>query len=165
MDVLPRPTAAAGRAARPAAAMETAAAGGAANLAASYAAVQSNLRKQYYGDLVDLRGALLNTMNQAPQRAANLHLKMQLIDSALQMLEVGAAAEALTLRCLCPAGTAQRQKLLLRLLLHELHQWPCRRRQAAQPPSPNCLAIQRGPPAPLPALPACLPACRRPSPA
>lgn len=51
---------------------------------------QSNLRKQFYGDLVDLRGALLNTMSVAPHRASSLHVKMHLIDSALHMLEVGA---------------------------------------------------------------------------
>lgn len=55
---------------------------------------QSNLRKQFYGDLVDLRGALLNTMSVAPHRASSLHIKMHLIDSALHMLEVGAAAGA-----------------------------------------------------------------------
>lgn len=54
-------------------------------------APQSNLRKQFYGDLVDLRGALLNTMSVAPHRAPSLHIKMHLIDSALHMLEVGAA--------------------------------------------------------------------------
>lgn len=53
------------------------------------ACLQSNLRKQFYGDLVELRGALLNTMTLEPQRSGNLHLKLQLIDSALQMLEVG----------------------------------------------------------------------------
>lgn len=69
------------------AAYSDAAAGG-GNLAASYAAVQSSLRKQFYGDLVELRGALLNTMSLAPHRAASLHPKMNLIDSALLMLEV-----------------------------------------------------------------------------
>ncbi|EFN53600.1 hypothetical protein CHLNCDRAFT_136829 [Chlorella variabilis] len=64
-----------------------AAAAASASLASSYAAVQSSLRKQFYGDLVDLRGALLNTMNLAPHRAASLHPKMNLIDSALTMLE------------------------------------------------------------------------------
>jgi hypothetical protein len=64
-----------------------AATAGAANLAASYAAVQASLRKQFYGDLVELRGALLNTMSLAPHRAATLHPKMNLIDSALLMLE------------------------------------------------------------------------------
>ncbi|KAL4424204.1 hypothetical protein ABPG75_001505 [Micractinium tetrahymenae] len=57
------------------------------NLVATYAAVQGNLRKQFYGDLVDLRGALLNTMSVAPHRASSLHVKMHLIDSALHMLE------------------------------------------------------------------------------
>lgn len=64
-----------------------AAAEAAPNLAASYAAVQSNLRKQFFGDLVELRGALINTLNLEPQRSSNLHLKLQLIDTALHMLE------------------------------------------------------------------------------
>ena len=41
-------------------------AGAPADLAASYAAVQGNLRKQFFNDLVDLRSALLNTMHAAP---------------------------------------------------------------------------------------------------
>ncbi|PRW61236.1 hypothetical protein C2E21_0382 [Chlorella sorokiniana] len=64
-----------------------AAAPAASGLAASYAAVQSTLRRQFFGDLVELRGALVNTLNLEPQRAANLHLKLQLIDAALRMLE------------------------------------------------------------------------------
>ena len=59
-----------------------------AGLAASYAAVQCTLRRQFFGDLVELRGALVNTLNLEPQRADNLHLKLQLIDGALRMLEV-----------------------------------------------------------------------------
>lgn len=51
-------------------------------------AAQSNLRKQYLGDLVELRGALLNTMSLEPARAANLQHKLQLIDGALRLLEV-----------------------------------------------------------------------------
>ncbi len=70
-----------------AAATSTAAAAS-VHLISSYAAFQSSLRKQFYGDLVELRGALLNTMNMAPARAANLHTKMTRIDSALNMLEV-----------------------------------------------------------------------------
>lgn len=61
----------------------------AAGLPASYAAVQSTLRRQFFGDLVELRGALVNTLNLEPQRASNLHQKLQLIDAALRMLEVG----------------------------------------------------------------------------
>lgn len=61
----------------------------AAGLAASFAAVQFTLRRQFLGDLVELRGALVNTLNLEPQRADNLHLKLQLIDAALRMLEVG----------------------------------------------------------------------------
>lgn len=76
----------------PGAAAPAAAAPVGGGLAASYAAVQANLRKQFFSDLVDLRGALVNTLNLEPQRAGNLHLKLQLIDAALRMLEVGAAA-------------------------------------------------------------------------
>jgi hypothetical protein len=88
-----------------AAASAAAAAAGAANLAASYAAVQSTLRRQFYGDLVDLRGALLSTMSLAPHRAASLHPKMSLIDAALAMLEVRLAGVALRreLRSVCRA--------------------------------------------------------------
>lgn len=64
-------------------------AGAPAGMAASFAAVQFTLRRQFFGDLVELRGALVNTLNLEPQRADNLHLKLQLIDAALRMLEVG----------------------------------------------------------------------------
>ena len=76
-------------------------AGAPADLAASYAAVQGNLRKQFFNDLVDLRSALLNTMHAAPpDRTQGLQVKMMLIDTALHMLEVGACVYV----CVCLLG-------------------------------------------------------------
>jgi hypothetical protein len=72
----------------PAAAAADAGSSGGSDLAATYATVQCSLHRQFYGDLVDLRVALLGAMNMAPQRTAALQPKMLLVDTALSMLEV-----------------------------------------------------------------------------
>jgi hypothetical protein len=136
-----------------------AATAGAANLAASYAAVQASLRKQFYGDLVELRGALLNTMSLAPHRAATLHPKMNLIDSALLMLEVrrrrggwGAPRESISRASVGPAdpvaipeAPSQRQS---RAAASSPAPKPCGRRcgQRAQPKSASAQAAAQPPP-------------------
>lgn len=58
--------------------------------------LQGNLRKQFHGDLAELRSALLNTLSLEPHRAGSLHPKLQLIDGALRMLEVGCDRGALS---------------------------------------------------------------------
>lgn len=124
-----------------------AAAAGDGQLAAAYAAVQLNLRKQYFADLVDLRGALLNTMNLEPHRGGNLQQKMQLIDGALHLLEVGAARGGRRRRSASPLNCAAWRALLQRPAWARslgAARWPPRRARAHRAARPRL-------PPPLPA--------------